>query len=265
MQALTGTPRPGVDAHYARILDGRRLWLAVPDDVPAPALSSSEHGLVTPVDELADDRHAAPPGIRSVRWNLESTLAGLGPGEYAVVVPADDGPRPVRLPDAWPEEVVTSPAWHDRAMDLTLVRGADGDLIVRAAAPRRVVDLLAVSYADGAAELVLDVAAGDRPAISLIDDTDAVVGELAATHDSDGLHCTITADTVPAVPGPYRFVAGGDGLPVVRRDNGLRDSRHVLLPFIPEPDGDNVIGRLIFRPNGRLVLRRVDPAEAESA
>ncbi|MEX0426469.1 hypothetical protein AB3X52_02470 [Nocardioides sp. DS6] len=260
--ARRGRPPAAVDAHYAGILDGRRLWLALPLDVPAPALWSREVGLFSPVDEHEDDPHA-PSGLRSVRWDLESALAQHGPGTYAVVVPTPEGRRPVRLPTALPEDLAAAVPLRGRTMQLRLVRSEAGDLAVDHDVPPPTVDLVSAAYADGTVHLVLDAPAGCSGEVTLVDESDEVAGVLRGEHRTDGLHCSLTADDVPAAPGPFRFVAGG--LPVVRRDNGLTDARQVLLPFVPGPVGDDVVAQLAFRPHGRLVLRRTAPVTGGAA
>lgn len=245
-----------VEAGYAGLLDGRRLWLAVPPGVGEVALVGPDGARVRLADELAeepaDESAGSTPTWRAVRLDLEP-LVGAEPASYAVVV--GDGAAPVSLPEeAWDRVAPTGPGGGLR---MVLERSGDGSLAVRVRPPRVGRPLRTVAYEGGDALLGCDPGSdGAGETFFLLDENGDVAVELAG-EPADGLvRCVISDADLPEVPGPYRVTIGPDRIPVVRHADSLEDASPVLLPFIDD-DEDRAVARLRFRPDGQLVVRRL--------
>lgn len=249
-----------VEAGYAGLLDGRRLWLALPPGAGEVALVGPDGAHVRLADELAEEAPEGAteesagrtPAWRAVRLDLEP-LAGAEPASYAVVV--GDGAAPVSLPEeAWDR---VAPIGPGEGLRMVLERGRDGTLAVRVRPPRVGRPLRTVAYEGGDALLgCTPGSGGGGESFFLLDKNGDVAVELAGEPEEGLLRCLISDADLPEVPGPYRVTIGPERVPVVRHADCLEDASPVLLPFIVD-DEDRAVARLRFRPDGQLVVRRL--------
>ncbi len=235
------------EAVFAGVLDGRRLWVAVPARSGRLALRDPASGdVVEPPDDggPGDDQ----PGYLSARLVLD----GLGELDEAthevVVLPGDGGaPLPVRTPPLPARPVPAAPGGASR---LVVLRGDDDTLRVRREplAPAATAERFRV---DGAA-VVVTMAGSGGTALRLVDDDDVELGAWPLAADRTA---TVSVDGLgSADPQLARVLL--DDRPVRRRAHDLPDpGRAAPLPQV---------GRLRLRWSGRGLLqaRLLDHDEA---
>ncbi len=215
-----------VVGHYARVLDGETLWLAVEGDATSVTLRYAGGEVVTPTEP---EPGAGGPGLASARVPLAALGEVPGPadGPLTVEVLAHDGPA--AAPIAWTEAATPGP--------------------VRAAMPTR--DRRwrwRVVAADGRLGLVRHPEPPSAPVARLVphDDGRGVRVELAAPHPPLDVR---VGDHAPAPGAPVPLAS--DGLPVVRAHDDLRRAQHAVdLPGL----GADL--RLRWLPDGRLAVAR---------
>lgn len=107
-----GRPRrlrgPAVAAHYARVLDGRTLWIALPEAPPTVTLRYDGGELVEPTEpETAADLASDGVGLVSARVPLEPLTEPAPGSELVVEVLAGDGRHAAAI--AWTESAAPGP------------------------------------------------------------------------------------------------------------------------------------------------------------
>ncbi|MCD4536304.1 hypothetical protein LRP67_19605 [Nocardioides sp. cx-169] len=215
-------------AVYARILDGERLWLAVP---ARPGATLTVRGLPGGEQALPTEHDA---GLATARVDLAGLLAGSAEPEVVLTFALDGSPVEWSGgPLPGPTKV---PPTRDGRWQLR-VESADGRLRVLRAATDPVVPVTALSSDDEGALLRLSVDAGAE-LVSVHDER--VVGSTAVGPDG------LVRPDLP--PGRLAVRTGGRLLPVVRRERDLkRPNFAVALPATRT-------GRLRWLPEGRLSI-----------
>jgi len=266
-----GSGAEGTEALYARILDGRHLWLAVVAEAGRPALWDEQAGReVEAVDDLT--RHADHSehgeGCVSVRWRLEEALPEREGAELLVVTMADDGPTPARHPARAGGDSLRIPPTPERKWRFALPASDDGLLRVRRTRAADVAVLEEIHHAGAGARLVCSTAQDGDVRLLFVDKEKGVVHSVPVQR-VDGARCEVTlgADDLPSAPGGYRVALGTAEAHrnVVRRHNDLlvKDPSDVLLPMVlGGADDAEVAGRFQFAQEGVLRLVRRPPAEA---
>ncbi len=217
-----------VVGHYARVLDGETLWLAVEGDVTTVTLRYAGGEVVAPTEP---EPGAGVAGLVGARVPL-AALGDVGVGgssaqPLAVAVLAHDGSE--AAPITWVETPTPGP--------------------VRAAMPTR--DRRwrwRVVAPDGRLGLVRHAEPPGAPVVRLVphDDGLGVRIEPAAPHPPVDVRAD-EHDPAPGAPAPL----GCGGLPLVRAHDDLRRPHHAVeLPTL----GDDL--RLRWLPDGRLAVAR---------
>lgn len=260
----------GPAAAYARLLDGERLWLAVPAGAGRPALWDERDGhLVEPADDLPGDHVEHDPSCRSVRWRVTEIVPEEEDAELLLVVVPDDGgkPAPLRPAPRPPASHLRIPPTSDGEWRFAMRAGEDGFLRVRRTRAARVVRLLDVELA-GAAVTLTCTARQDGPVqLLFLAKHGEVAHALPTERTPDGVVARLTAADLPPAPGGYRLAVGraGDQGSVVRRQNDLlvEESTSVLMPLLLDPETGQVAGRLQFNTQGVLRLVRQDVTQPD--
>jgi hypothetical protein len=259
---LVGDPSDGgAETLYARILDGRHLWLAVPAELGRPLLWDEQARREVVVENLDGEDH---PEYASVRWLLEDALADGENAELLVAAAAGDGtPVPLHLPPPPPTGSLRVPPTPDRRWRFVLPASEDGLLRVRRTRAVAVAVLEEISTVGASVRIVVTSdQEGDVRLLFL--EEGRLAHDLPMTREGARLVVTLGEHDLPAVTGGYGLWVGTpeEHRPVVRRNNDLLvgDADDVLLPLVLGAQDDGMVaGRFRFNSQGALrVARRAD-------
>jgi hypothetical protein len=249
----------GPEALYARILDGRHLWLAVPAELGRPLLWDERAHREVALDHLDGVEESE---YASVRWLLEDALAEHDGAELLVAAATEDGdPVPLRPPSREPATRLRIPPTPDRRWRFVLPTSDDGLLRVRRnkAASVAILEQIATVGASVRVEISSDQ---DGPVrLIFIDKDGQVAHEVPMTREHDLLVVTLGEADLPEVAGGYGLWVGTPEhyQAVLRRHNDLHVSEgdDILLPLVlGGPEGDVVAGRFRFNAQGGLRIAR---------
>lgn len=256
----------GPVAVYARILDGDSLWLAVTGTAETVALRHEQTGrLVEPANDAPSD-----PAAASYRWHLPTALPDLAEDadhDTHLVVTTGSG-TPVRAEAVTDADPMRTPPTRDGRWQLDVRRRRDGALAVRRDRRGPAAELVAVDPTDGGVQLTVSDPGTAPDRLLVVDDADAVVGEVPLSTGEAGLTALLTASDVPGDVGPHWFlaVAGADGphVAVVRpRNDSARPGHATVLPFLWSEDaqGQRSMVRLQYQHESRVRVNRLGDGE----
>lgn len=260
-------------AVYANILDGQRLWLALPADAGEPALRDPETGeIIHPVDDLPTGHADTEPGYRSVRWRLDEVLPRADDARLDVVALQGRGqelrPRPVQVTELDQPGAARALTTPDGAWQFFL-GAAGGTLQVVRGQAARVSRVLDAGFVDRSASITCEADGRMTAELLLLDQDRRPVARLPMQRTDRGFERLVRDEDVPREPMSYRVALGSasDHVPVVRRRNELRivDHLSVLMPLILESGTDHVGARVRFAPDGGLRIVRLDPLDRENS
>jgi hypothetical protein len=259
----------GPDVVYAHILDGERLWLALPPNAGQPALRDAATGeIVYPDDDLPDDSPAADLACTSVRWRLTEVLPAENGVERDIVALREDGasPQAVRIPALPPNHPTRLRGTSDGAWQFEMVRRTDGTLAVRRGRARQVAQVLRVALVDRSAALTIRGPDRQPAELLLLDEDGHAAARMPMDRVGDGFFERIIGQAdLPPETSSYRVAFGSADrhVPVIRARNDLHitDANAVPLPSILAED-DREAARMRFGRRGRLRIVRLDPRDA---
>lgn len=255
----------GPRAAYARVLDGRHLWFALPVGEGAPVLVEPVSGQVVATSHAPEGTCAdSDADHSSARWAVDDVLALRDGAELLLAAERDDRVQGVLPPHPADDTGLRTPLTPDGRWRLVLTEGEDGLLLLRRqrqAPGALLVEVLATGNEITLRLLVPEV--DEAPAsLVLLDKDGAVVAQVAplTAPDSTGARSAlVTVDRVPDDLRQHRVaVAVGDGVRVVTRhpdDVHVPDANGVLMPHLVDGSGDGVLARLAWSKAGVLQIK----------
>ena len=255
------------DAVYARVLDGEHLWVAVPAEAGRPALQDPRTGELTQAEPSADE----DPAYASARWRLAVVLPETEDAEALLVAVGEKGkPAALRLAVAPPDSHLRTPPTPDGRWRFLVVTDDDGFLRVRRTQAAHVARLVAIGAAGPGVRLRLSPPSGGlEPRLHFVRKDGSVAHSVPIEVEGDDLVATLHAADVPDQQGGYRLAVGplADPVTVARLTNDLTvgEASAVLLPFLLDPETDQVVGRFVFSDQGVLRFARKDTTMQETA
>lgn len=250
----------GPQAIYARILDGRSLWLAVHGALDGVALR------LEGASDLIHPTNDAPPvaGIHSIRWRLNEALpphAG-GPEVYELVVLP--GSIPLHADPLTPPAPMRTPPAPDGRTQFDLRRRETGALVIRREAVPAHCPVVAVALTEAGASFTFEHLGRTDPRLLLVDGEGRTVSTVSVT-DEKGLSVGVVGpDDIPAEQGRHWFLSVADvdlELPLRRaRNDNTAPGRSTALPLMWTGQGPGLsLVRFEWQPEGRLrITRRPD-------
>lgn len=256
------------DAVYARVLDGEHLWVAVAAGAGRPALQDAASGGLMTAEPLP----AEDPAYTAARWRLTDLLPATEDAEALLVAVKENGAKPslLRPPPPPPASSLRTPPTPDGRWRFLVVVDDDGFLRVRRTRAAHVARLLEITAdATGVHLRLSPPEAGCEPTLHFVRKDGRVAHSVPAQADGDEVTATVRAGDVPVEHAGYRVAIGAaaDPLTVVRRTNDLTvaEASAVLLPFILDPETDDVAGRFVFSDQGVLRFLRKPAVAQEGA
>ena len=253
-------------AVYARILDGRRLWLAV----SATGLTAGDIRLladgsdVTPPDDAPSD-----PAYLSLRWDLDALPAARGPEDettYDVVAAG----RPLRVGDLPAVAPMRTPPDSTGRWQYAVHAG---EVLTLSRTPHPVAAEIEAIEADGA-EVVLrmsDPGTRERPEVRLRS-TDGHAATWPVTREGESWVARVRESVVPHDLGlvwTLDLVDDERSWPVTRARNACAaPGRALALPILwgrGSGAAKRSEVRFAYRPDGRLRVQRPAPTAGSDA
>lgn len=259
----------GPRAAYARVLDGRHLWFALPVDLGAPVLVDATSGDVV----ATADTPSEPDGVhRSARWVVDEVLAVRDGAELLLAADLEGRIRGVMPPHPVADSGLRTPLTPDGRWRLVLAEDVDGLLTLRResqAAGALLVEVIAPEN-EITLRLLLPPTDGTRADLVLLDKDGLVADELGplGPPDPDGVRSgVLTVDRIPSRLKQRRLaVATPEGVRVVTRhpdDVRIPDANGLLMPHLVDGPDDEVLARLAWTQAGFLQLK--PPGRTRSA